>query len=235
MFARPGPISGSPLVLRSNSRIRSRSAVTPGRWPASVSARRTHLRSVSAGATRLLRDRTDRRPLRVVAAGCSRTIRTARSRTSGLYLLGRPMTKILVQSGLRDSRRVRQSPHQRPRHGTARRIPANQRRRHERRRTPRRPAPRTRRPRRYRHRRYHRTINDTGLTRQDPGQRSHRQRRCTRPGSRSLHRIESTDVARVRRQRCVTKPSRHAANAAHGRPRKLEEGEQVIRPEGAVP
>jgi hypothetical protein len=45
-----------------------------------------------------------------------------------------------------------------------------------------------------------------------------------------LHRIESTDVARVRRQRCVTKPSRHAANAAHGRPRNSKKVSKLSAP-----
>src|SRR5688572_5199409 len=77
---------------RSSCLRRSRSSlVSPGRWPASRSACRTHFRSVSAlqpifSATELIAAHCES-----CAASCSTTIRTARARTSGENLVGLSM------------------------------------------------------------------------------------------------------------------------------------------------
>src|SRR5690606_5746079 len=74
----------SSLFSRSSSRIRSRSSVvTPGRWPASVSARRTQTRSVSRLMSNF--DAIDSIAFHCdgYSCWCSNTIRTARSRSSG--------------------------------------------------------------------------------------------------------------------------------------------------------
>jgi hypothetical protein len=76
--------------------------VSPGRWPASRSAWRTQRRKDSVRIPSL--SPTDR-----IAAHCDacsgvwpKTIRTARSRTSGEYLLGRPIGHILSRNGPSD-------------------------------------------------------------------------------------------------------------------------------------
>src|SRR5262249_28808558 len=79
---------------RSRSFIRCRSSVVnPARWPLSRSACRTHRRSVSVvhpsfGAIAAIAAHCDG-----CSGPCSRTIRTARSRTSGEYLVGRAMSQ----------------------------------------------------------------------------------------------------------------------------------------------
>src|SRR5690606_4809682 len=86
---------------RSSSFSRCRSSVArPGRFPRSRSAWTTHLRRDS-GAHPIFE------AIERIAAHCesywspcSRTIRTARSRTSGEKLLGRPMDSILPQNGV---------------------------------------------------------------------------------------------------------------------------------------
>src|SRR4051812_25970020 len=65
---------------RSSSSMRSASAeLTPGRGLPSISAWRTHLRSLSLVIPELARDRGDRRPLRLVVALMLDTTRSARS------------------------------------------------------------------------------------------------------------------------------------------------------------
>src|SRR5690606_31176598 len=86
---------------RSSSFSRCRSSVArPGRFPRSRSAWTTHLRRDS-GAHPIFE------AIERIAAHCesywspcSRTIRTARSRTSGEKLLARPMDPILPQDGV---------------------------------------------------------------------------------------------------------------------------------------
>src|SRR6202022_189459 len=86
----------SSRTSRSSSFSRCRSSVVrPARWPVSRSAWRTQRRSVSVvhpslPASDAIAAHCDGR-----SAPCSRTIRTARSRTSGEYLLGRAMGSIL--------------------------------------------------------------------------------------------------------------------------------------------
>src|SRR3954453_13996939 len=75
---------------RSSSRIRARSSVvSPGRWPASVSARRTHWRSVSWLMLSFAEIDSIAFPCEEYSSWCSNTIRTARLRTSSGYRPGR--------------------------------------------------------------------------------------------------------------------------------------------------
>uniref|UniRef100_A0A5Q5BHQ1 Uncharacterized protein n=1 Tax=Mycobacterium sp. (strain MCS) TaxID=164756 RepID=A0A5Q5BHQ1_MYCSS len=95
-------------LARRNSAISLRSAlfssaicvVTPGRWPVSTSERRIQVRKVSGVPI------PNMPATAVIAAHCdgycgrtSATMRTARSRNSSGYLLGRPITQILPRSG----------------------------------------------------------------------------------------------------------------------------------------
>lgn len=89
-------ISFAPLssrFSRGSSPRRSRSVlVTPARRPCSRSACRTHLRRVSAGHTIFAAIDSIAAHCEACSAPCSKTSRTARSRTSGKYLLFEFMT-----------------------------------------------------------------------------------------------------------------------------------------------
>ena len=80
------------------------SVVRPGRWPASRSAWRTQRRSVSVRAARASRAIASESPPTATDARprARSTSRTARSRTSGEYLLGRAMGSILSTNGPSD-------------------------------------------------------------------------------------------------------------------------------------
>src|SRR5439155_9172813 len=89
---------------RSSSLSRWRSSVVrPARWPVSRSAWRTHRRSVSDVHPSLPAIDAIAAHWDGCSAPCSRTIRTARSRTSGEYRLGRAMGSILSTNGPSDN------------------------------------------------------------------------------------------------------------------------------------
>ena len=74
-----------------------------------------------AGAPQLRRDRFNRRPLRRLFGGhAPGPIRTARSRTSGEYLLGRPIEPILSTNGPSDKPGTIQSQRRRHHHAASR-------------------------------------------------------------------------------------------------------------------
>src|SRR5215216_1533386 len=86
----------------SRSRVLSRSRsslVSPGRRPSSVSARRTHLRSVSAETPNLWAIEVIAAHCEGCSSWCSNTSLTARSRSSWGYLPGRVMASNLSRVG----------------------------------------------------------------------------------------------------------------------------------------
>src|SRR4029453_14318716 len=87
---------------RSFSRCRS-SVVKPARCPVSRSAWRTPRRGVSVVHPSLPAIDAIAAHCEECSAPCSRTIRTARSRTSGEYFVGRPMGSILSTNGPSDN------------------------------------------------------------------------------------------------------------------------------------
>src|SRR5437899_1057750 len=92
----------SKLSFSSCFRRARSSVVRPGRWPVSRSAWRTHRRNTSTGPP--IFSATDRIAPHCdgYSGACSKTIRTARSRNSGEYLLRRPMGPILPLNGPSD-------------------------------------------------------------------------------------------------------------------------------------
>src|SRR5262245_43642258 len=92
----------STFSLSSCFRRARSSVVRPGRCPLSRSAWRTHRRNTSTGQP--IFSATDRIAPHCegYSGACSKTIRTARSRNSGEYLLRRPMGPILPLNGPSD-------------------------------------------------------------------------------------------------------------------------------------
>jgi hypothetical protein len=89
----------SSLFSRSRSRIRARSSVvSPGRRPSSISARRTHTRSVSRCTSSFSAIDTIALHCDGYSPWCSNTIRTARSRSSSGYLPPFPTPDIAPSS-----------------------------------------------------------------------------------------------------------------------------------------
>ncbi len=83
----------SSRISRSSSLIRARSSlVNPPRRPVSTSVLRTHFRSVSGVQPILAAIETIADHCELCSCSCSNTIRTARSRTSGEYLIDLVMT-----------------------------------------------------------------------------------------------------------------------------------------------
>ena len=93
-----GPRAPDPSIAGAHHSCR------PLRWPVSRSACRTHRRRVSAVHPSLLAIDAIAAHCEACSVLCSRTLRTARSRTSGEYRLGRAIEPILSRN--RRSRRV---------------------------------------------------------------------------------------------------------------------------------